>query len=76
MRAAHFGVAHTPGDPEFSALMLPIRRTPHPTIGMVDVKVNLSATIQFGDGTPVIETLEIIKLKVTETLIAFKGEFA
>jgi len=41
----------------------------------VDIKVDLSATIQFVEGGPVMETLDEIKLKVAETLTAFKAEF-
>jgi hypothetical protein len=31
--------------------------------------------VRFDDGTPVVETLELIQLKVSETLTAFKTEF-
>jgi hypothetical protein len=41
----------------------------------VYVKLRLTTQIQLRDGTPVIETLEIVKLKISETLDAFKPEF-
>jgi hypothetical protein len=41
----------------------------------VYVKAVLTSTIQFTDGTPVIETLEKIKTEVAATLEAFKPEF-
>jgi len=48
----------------------------HPITGQeVHVKLHLAMEVQFSDGTPVVETLEIIKLKVAETLEAFKPEF-
>jgi hypothetical protein len=75
MRAAHIGAAYSPADPEFAGLVLPVRRTRHPVAGSVDIKVDFSVTIQLVDGGPVIETLYEIKLKVAETLTAFKAEF-
>jgi hypothetical protein len=33
------------------------------------------AQITFADGTPIVETLEIVALFVTETLQAFKPDF-
>lgn len=47
----------------------------HPVAGEMDVKLGYAATIRFADGLLVAETLEIIKLKVAETLAAFKAEF-
>jgi len=41
----------------------------------VYVKALLTTSIQLRDGTPIIETLEKVKLKVAETLEAFKPEF-
>ena len=62
-------------DPNFDLVNAPIRRTPHPVHGEVDVKIYFTATISFADGTPLIETLEIIKLNVADTLAQFKSEF-
>jgi len=62
-------------DSNFDAIQAPIRRAIHPIHGEVDVKVHFTGKIQFSDGTPVIETLEIVKLQVAETLEAFKLEF-
>ena len=39
------------------------------------MKAMLTTAIQFSDGTPVIETLEIIKSKVARVLEAFKPHF-
>lgn len=75
MRSSHSGVAYTPADPEYAGLALPIRQTPHPAAGIVDVKLDLTCSVEFDDGTPVMQTLEIIKLGVAETLEAFKPEF-
>jgi hypothetical protein len=48
----------------------------HPVTGEeVYVKLHLTTEVQLRDGTPVIETLEIVKLKISETLEAFKPEF-
>jgi hypothetical protein len=68
-------VAYTPIDSEYPALSLPIRRTPHPVIGEVDVKVDLTIEILFADGSPVIETLEKLIFNVRQTLEAFKPDF-
>ena len=59
----------------FDRLSYPIIRTPHPVHGEVDVKVEFTSEILFPDGTPIIQTLEVVKLKVAETLDAFKSEF-
>ena len=42
----------------------------------MDVKVEFAAQITFADGTPIVETLEIVALFVAETLDAFKPDFA
>jgi hypothetical protein len=68
------GIAYTPADPEFANSLLPIRRTPHPVAGETNVKLDYTATIRFPDGPPVAETLEVIKLKVAETVTAFEAE--
>jgi hypothetical protein len=41
----------------------------------MDVKVDFACRIHFTDGTPIVETLEEVKLKVAETLTAFRPEF-
>jgi hypothetical protein len=58
-----------------AAIPKPVRRTYHPIHGNVDVKLGLTVTINLDDGTPVTDALEVIKLKVAETLTAFKSEF-
>jgi hypothetical protein len=69
------GIAYTPADPEFGNSALPIRRTQHPVAGEMGVKLDYTASVRFPDGPLVTETLEVIKLKVAETLTAFKAEF-
>jgi hypothetical protein len=59
----------------FDAIQAPIRRAIHPVHGEVDVKLHFTATVELTDGPPIIEALEIVKLKVAETLEAFKPEF-
>ncbi|HEY3619117.1 MAG TPA: hypothetical protein VGK96_20075 [Candidatus Sulfotelmatobacter sp.] len=66
---------YIPGDPEFIRLPGPARRTPHPIHGEMDVKINFTARITFADETPIVETLEVVKLFVAETLEAFKSVF-
>jgi len=39
------------------------------------VKVDLPYTVHFADGPPVMDTLEVIKTKVFETLTEFRAEF-
>jgi hypothetical protein len=51
------------------------RKAPHPVFGSVDVKVHISGSVTFPDGTPVIETFEEIEREVTNTLVTFKPEF-
>ena len=51
MRAAHTGAAYSPVDPEFEGLVLPVRRTRHPVVGSVDIKVDFSATMRW---TPIV----------------------
>jgi hypothetical protein len=41
----------------------------------MDVKIEFAAEITFVDGTPIVETLEVVKLFVSETLEAFESEF-
>jgi hypothetical protein len=41
----------------------------------MDVKINFTARITFADETPIVETLEVVKLFVAETLEAFKSVF-
>jgi hypothetical protein len=48
----------------------------HPVTGVeTHVQTNLTLEIQFSDGTPVIHTLEEIKVRVAATLEAFKADF-
>jgi hypothetical protein len=69
------GAAYTPVDAEFDTSPLPIRRTPHPVAGEMNVKLDYTATIRFRDGSLVIESLEEIKSEVANALAAFKAEF-
>jgi hypothetical protein len=62
-------------DKNFDRILGSVRRTPHPIHGEVDVKVYVTSRIQFADGAPIIETLDVVKLKVSETLQAFKAKF-
>src|SRR5260370_16990215 len=55
-------IAHSPIDPEYPALDLPIRRTAHPAIGELDMNVNITIEILFADGTPVMEPLDTLIL--------------
>jgi hypothetical protein len=75
MRGTGTGLVYTPTDPEYASLALPICRAQHPATGETDVKVDFTCSVQFADGPPVIETLELIKLRIFETLTAFKTEF-
>jgi hypothetical protein len=59
-------------DANFDSIDTPIRRTPHPTMGYVDVKVHVTSAVQFADRTPIGEQ---IKLGIADTLTAFKPEF-
>jgi hypothetical protein len=38
----------------------------------MDVKVDFASRIFFADGTPIVETLEKVKLQVADTLAAFQ----
>jgi hypothetical protein len=69
------GTAYTPLDPGFSGIRLPVRSTPHPIAGEMDVKLDYTATIRSRDGPVVVESLEEIKSEVAKTLTAFKAEF-
>ena len=60
----------------YGTLPLPAYRAPHPVTGVeVELKLHVSGSILFSDGAPVIETLEKLILKTSETLEAFKSEF-
>jgi hypothetical protein len=74
MRGTGSGVAYAPSDPEYEGLALPIRRVQHPARGEMDVKLDFTCAVHFNDGPPVVETLELVKLKVSETLTAFQTE--
>ncbi|HVH80267.1 MAG TPA: hypothetical protein VM782_12805, partial [Stellaceae bacterium] len=70
--------AITPYDPfttGYEAVNFPKYRTHHPIRGDMDVKLDFSVTIAFGDRTPVIETLEEIKAGVAQTLADFAPDF-
>jgi hypothetical protein len=67
--------AFAQGDPRFDRLSSAVRRTPHPVHGEMDVKVDFTGHILFVDGMPIVETLEVVKLGVAETLEEFKSEF-
>jgi len=41
----------------------------------MDVKVEFTAEITFADRTPIVETLEIVKLFVSQTLEEFQSAF-
>jgi hypothetical protein len=63
-------------DEAFESAPGTVWRTRHPVTGEeVYVKLHLTPEVQLPDGTPVIKTLEIVKLKISETLDAFKPEF-
>jgi hypothetical protein len=65
-----------PPDAEFNSKPGIISRTMHPHTRLeVNVKLHLTTVIKLTDGTPVMEALEVVKLKVAETLDAFKPEF-
>jgi hypothetical protein len=53
------------------------RKTPAGTIvnDPVNVQYNLKLPIQFSDGAPVIETLELLQLKIADVLNAFQPFF-
>ena len=50
-------------------------RTQRPGGSEVEVKVDISAQVTLEDGAPIVETLQVLKLRVAETLDAFKPEF-
>src|SRR5207253_7068871 len=63
-------------DANFADVVAPKTRAPHPVTGVeVDMKVHLTSTILFADGSPVIETLEEIVFMVRQVLEAFKLAF-
>jgi hypothetical protein len=61
--------------PGFGVALGHVRRAIHPVHGEMDVKLNLSADIEFADGLPVVEALEIVKLGVSDAIEAFKPDF-
>jgi hypothetical protein len=67
--------AYSIGNPKFDRLTSAVRRTVHPIYGEMDVKVDFTSRIFFADGTPIVETLEKVKLQVADTLAAFQAEF-
>jgi hypothetical protein len=75
MKGTGTGLAYAPSDSEYEALALPVRRIRHPTAGEIDVKLDFTCALHFVDGPPVVETLELIQLKVSEVLTAFEPEF-
>jgi hypothetical protein len=66
-----------PIDANFDEIRAPIQRAQHPIHGEVDVKVHLSVSIQFKDGTsvPIMDALDEIKRGVAQTLADFHPEF-
>jgi hypothetical protein len=52
------------------------RKAKHPLTGAdVDVKIHVTSVILFGDGSPVIETIQEIQAGVADTLRQFEPEF-
>jgi hypothetical protein len=70
------GLVYTPADREYASLELPVRRAQHPAVGEMEVKLDFTYAVRFADGRPLVETLELVKLKVFESLTAFRPEFA
>jgi hypothetical protein len=68
-------LGYTPDHPDFTRVERPIRSTSHPIHGKMDVKVEIIGSIEFPDGKPAFETLEVVKLGVSETLKAFQSDF-
>ena len=62
-------------NPNFDSIHAPARRIPHPIHGEVDVKVFFTGDIYFADSSPIIDTLNEIKIKVADALATFKPEF-
>jgi hypothetical protein len=59
----------------FDEIQAPIRRAVHPVHGEMNVKVHVSVTIEFADGTPIMDTLTKIQASVHSTLMAFEPDF-
>jgi len=75
MRSMHDVAAYTANDPEFFGLNLPMLRISHPEGGEITMKLAVNTVIQFPDGQPVPETLELIKAEIARSLSEFSVEF-
>jgi hypothetical protein len=67
--------AYSSIDSDLSRISGAARKAMHPVRGEVDMKLHYTGTVSFADDAPVIETLEEISAKVSDTLSAFKPEF-
>ena len=61
--------------PAYSGVKGPIRRAEHPIFGVMGVKLDFALSIELPNRTPVAETLEIVKLGVSEALECFEPDF-
>jgi hypothetical protein len=69
---------HSSLDTDLSRIIEPSfkRKAIHPvTGGEVDMKVYISGTVTFDDGSPILETIQEIKRGVRDCLVAFNSEF-
>jgi hypothetical protein len=66
---------HSSLETDLSRIVGHARTELHPIIGSVEMKVHMTGSVAFSDGTPIVETLEEVKLKIADTLNAFKPDF-
>jgi hypothetical protein len=67
------GYANT--SPKFAGVRGRVRCAIHPIRGEMDVKIDFSCSVEFPDGMPVAETLEVVTLGVIDALELFKSDF-
>ena len=61
--------------PTFAGIRSRVRRAKHPVHGLMDVKIELAASVEFLDELPIVETLEIVKLGIADALKSFERDF-
>jgi hypothetical protein len=62
-------------NPKFATANGRVRRATHPFHGEMDVKLDFTCSVEFPDGMPVAETLEVVTLGVIDALEFFKRDF-
>jgi hypothetical protein len=75
IKGDYVAIGYPLGHSNFDFIRGSIRHALHPIRGETEVRVHFTGRIQFPDGSPILESLQIVKLNVAKTLNVFKADF-